>query len=229
MFDLFKPINSNGTIYLAWLALVSLAYIYNIFKITSIITFDFDTDYNVINEENISNSSSSSNNNKSSIDEIGFVMNESFYWYIFDYLSDLIYLVDIFLVQTRIKFLNDGIWVYDLKSTALNYFKSNKFKIDIITILPFDLIQLFIGNSPLTRLNRVVKLQTLLEFFDRWDRAVQSFVFVVRLIRLFVYLQIVIHLYSCVYYKLSYWETKFQKVNNDWVYQIRHTKINKYN
>ncbi len=220
--DLLKPINSNGNIYLFWLALVSLAYVYNIFKITSIITFDFDTDYD-IEAGNFSNDSSS--NNETIKD---FVMNKSIYWFIFDYLSDLIYLIDIFLVQTRVKFLNDGIWVSDLQSTAFNYFKSNKFKIDLVTIIPFDLIQLYIGNSPLTRLNRVIKLQSLLEFFDRWDRAVQSFVFVVRLIRLFVYLQIVIHLYSCVYYKLSFWETKFKYVNNDWVYQVKHTKINKY-
>jgi hypothetical protein len=51
------------------------------------------------------------------------------YWFLFDYTSDLIYLIDIFLIQTRIKFIKEGLWVNDLKSTALNYFQGSKFKV----------------------------------------------------------------------------------------------------
>ena len=93
------------------------------------------------------------------------------------------------------------------------------------SVLPFDLIQLFIGTYSLTRLNRLLKINILMEFFDRWDRSVQSYVFLVRLFRLFVYLQIVIHLYSCVYYKLSLWETEVNMVSNTWVYSVHYTHI----
>ena len=55
------------------------------------------------------------------------IIKKRLYWFMFDYLSDLIYLVDIFLIQTRIKFLKEGLWISDLKSTSLNYFKSWKF------------------------------------------------------------------------------------------------------
>jgi hypothetical protein len=57
------------------------------------------------------------------------------YWFLFDYASDLIYLIDIFLIQTRIKFIKEGLWVNDLKSTALNYFQGTKFKVSISNIL----------------------------------------------------------------------------------------------
>jgi cyclic nucleotide gated channel beta 1 len=48
------------------------------------------------------------------------------------------------------------------------------------------------------------------------------------LIRLFTYLLIVIHLYACSYYKLSYWETQYMNITNDWVYSHNHRNINRY-
>ena len=101
-------------------------------------------------------------------------------------------------------------------------------KVDIITLLPLDLVQIFIGYTSLTRFNRLLKTNSLREFFDRWDRSVQSYIFLVRLFRLFVYLIIVIHLYSCAYYKLSLWETDIKYVQNDWVYKYYHSHKQRY-
>ena len=201
--NLIKAIDSNSTFYLSWLALVSLAYIYNIFGITSRLTFDFDNDsvYDDLNSSDLNET------NQTNFDYYyKYLNNREFYWFLLDYLSDFIYLLDIFFIQTRLRFLNDGVWVSDLKSTALNYFKSSKFRVtnfenlkicffysiikiysDILTILPTDLIQLLVGISPLCRLNRVFKLRSLLEYFDRWDRAVQSFIFIVRLVNCSIY------------------------------------------
>ena len=103
-----------------------------------------------------------------------------------------------------------------------------KYKLDIGSVLPFDLIQLLIGTHSFTRLNRLLKLHSLMEFFDRWDRSVQSYTFLVRLFRLFVYLQIVIHIYACVYYKLSLWETETNLVSNTWVYSVHYSHIQRY-
>ena len=150
------------------------------------------------------------------------------YWLFFDYLSDFVSLVDMLLVQTRIKYLKEGSWVSDLKSTALNYFRSWKFKIDMVSLIPFDLVQLFIGINSLTRLNRFIKLHTLWEFFDRWDRSIRNYVFLVRLFKLLTYFLIIIHFYACAYYTLSDWEIHVRNIQNNWVYVYNHTNIQKY-
>ena len=43
--------------------------------------------------------------------------------------------------------------------------------------------------------------------------------------RLFTYLQIVIHLYACAYYKMSFWETTFMRIHNEWTYVPETSKI----
>ena len=55
------------------------------------------------------------------------IIYKKFYWYILDYMADFIYLVDMFLIQTRIRFIKEGLWVYDFKSTKSNYLTSSKF------------------------------------------------------------------------------------------------------
>jgi hypothetical protein len=98
----------------------------------------------------------------------------------------------------------------------------------VLAVLPFDLIQLAVGLFALTRINRWLKIHILWEFFDRWDRFVETFVFVVRLIRLFTYLLIVIHLYACAYYTMSSWESETLNVDNDWVYNPKESKIHEF-
>jgi len=140
IFSLMKPINSNGSTYLIWLALVSLSYIYNIFGITIRLTFDFD-DNNELDDENGNNpiisslylnkTNESNNTNLMS----GFMENKDFYWFLLDYSADLIYLIDTFFIQTRLEFLNDGLWISDLKSTAIKFFKSPKFIVKLVLLL----------------------------------------------------------------------------------------------
>ena len=49
------------------------------------------------------------------------------FWSLIDYLADVIYLIDIFMVKIRLKFIKNGLWVTDYKSMAFNYFKSFNF------------------------------------------------------------------------------------------------------
>ena len=135
IFDLIKPINSNGNIYLIWLSLVSLSYIYNIFGITTRLTFDFDNDYHEDDEDNnqifssLTLNKTNESNSTSLMNGWKLKGNKNFYWFLLDYSADFIYLIDTFFIQTRLKFLNDGLWISDLKSTALKYFKSSKFTV----------------------------------------------------------------------------------------------------
>ena len=128
---LFATIDSQSYIYIVWLAIVSFVYLYNIFSITIRFTFepaksheDDDEKVDIFN-----GSSNASNATLVILNEEKFFENvpkNNYQWHYVDYVSDLIYLIDMLLIQTRIKFLNDGLWVSTFKETALNYFKSKK-------------------------------------------------------------------------------------------------------
>lgn len=49
------------------------------------------------------------------------------YWSIADYVSDLVYLLDIIFVNTRIRFIDDGLWVTDKKLIIKKYLRSTNF------------------------------------------------------------------------------------------------------
>lgn len=63
----------------------------------------------------------------------------------FDYLADLIYLIDMTCVQPRVKYLHEGFWVIDIKLLRSNYMKSRRFKVNynINNILPLTKIIYF--------------------------------------------------------------------------------------
>ena len=89
----------------------------------------------------------------------------AFYWKIADSVSDFIYLIDI-LVHFRTGYLEQGLLVYDSKKLALNYLKSNKFLLDIFSLAPFELFELYFGYSvPMLRFSRFLKFYRLMELF----------------------------------------------------------------
>ncbi|KAH6948747.1 hypothetical protein HPB50_026105 [Hyalomma asiaticum] len=94
-----------------------------------------------------------------------------------DYLSDLVYLLDILLFKSRIKFHSAGMWVEDPKLTRRNYFRKLIFKMDVASLLPLDILYYLYGVNPLLRV-----LRTLL------------------------YMMYLIHLNTCAYYAISKYE-----------------------
>jgi cyclic nucleotide gated channel beta 1 len=73
----------QGFIYLIWLMFVALAYLYNFISIPLRIAFP------LWNKER----------------------GNIWTWMVIDYASDLLYIIDICLVRTRIKYLENGLWV----------------------------------------------------------------------------------------------------------------------
>jgi hypothetical protein len=107
------------------------------------------SDYNLTNLTNVNSTLSyfSSNQTDTGVKrncEWRFRVSALFLWMVADYTSDVIYLVDIFLVQTRIKFLKEGLWQSDIQLTAVNYFKSWKFIVSFFNIR-FISLNLLIG------------------------------------------------------------------------------------
>lgn len=132
---LFGPIDFQSKFYLVWLAIVSLAYIYNLIGIT--LRYSFGVDHNpegfVFDLTSTGNYSwLSAANLTGKLESIKYMIewfrqNRVAFWLMCDLCADLVYLIDIFLVQTRIKFIREGLWVLETKSTALKYMKSPKF------------------------------------------------------------------------------------------------------
>lgn len=88
----------------------------------------------------------------------------SSYWKIADLASDTIYLLDIF-VHFRTGYLEQGLLVYDSKKLALNYVKSSKFFLDIFSLLPLEIIQIWYGSMPILRFPRFFKLYRTSELY----------------------------------------------------------------
>nr|XP_042899204.1 cyclic nucleotide-gated cation channel beta-3 isoform X2 [Parasteatoda tepidariorum] len=178
-------IDPQSKLYISWLFLVMVSYSYNAWSIILLSVFPYQTAENKP------------------------------IFLAFDYIADIIYLLDIALFKVRLQFLHDGFWVEDYQRTKKNYFKKREFKLDLFALLPLDLCYFIYGVNPLFRLPRLLKVQTFWEFFNRVD-AVTKTPYVIRIIRTLMYMMYLIHLNACAYYAMSLWEGIG---SNKWVFQ----------
>ena len=144
-------------------------------------------------------------------------------WYVLDYLCDLIYLLDM-VANSRTGYLEQGILVRDTRALALNYLKSFKFKLDVISVLPTDITYAYMSPRCLpnrvpcaiiVRLNRLFKFHRLAQFFDRTESAT-NFPFLFRISKLVFYILVIIHWNACIYFAISY---VIGFGSDNWVYQ----------
>ncbi|XP_064466686.1 cyclic nucleotide-gated cation channel beta-3-like [Ornithodoros turicata] len=122
-----------------------------------------------------------------------------------DYVSDAVYLLDVLVFKTRIKFHSGGMWVEDPKLTRKNYIRKLIFKVDVASLTPLDLLYFVYGVNPLLRLPRMLKVQTFWEFFNRIDALAKS-PYIIRVLRTLLYMIYLIHLNACAYYAISKYE-----------------------
>lgn len=95
-----KVLDPQSNFCMAWLFIVALAYMYNCWTIPLRSTFPYQTPGNRP------------------------------VWMFFDYVSDLVYIIDIALIQPRIMYISDGFWVTDVKQTRRCYMQSTYFKVN---------------------------------------------------------------------------------------------------
>ncbi|XP_029466545.1 cyclic nucleotide-gated cation channel beta-1-like [Rhinatrema bivittatum] len=137
-----------------------------------------------------------------------------YYWLLIDYLCDLIYLLDITVFQTRLQFVRGGDIVTDKKEMRMNYLKSNRFKMDLISLLPLDFLYFKFGVISLLRFPRLLKYMAFFEFNNRLE-AILSKAYIYRVIRTTMYLLFSLHVNACLYYRASEFEGLGSTV---WVY-----------
>lgn len=171
-----KVIDPQGTIYVVWMFIAASAVLYNTWVIPLRSTFPYQTPDNRA------------------------------LWMFFDYFADLIYLMDIVLIQPRIMFLSEGFWMKDINFTKQNYIRKKSFKLDLVSILPLDLLYVFLGpEMVILRFPRFFKLHTFWGFFNLVDKLIAS-PHIVRISRTLLYMMYLIHLNACAYYAFSAWE-----------------------
>ncbi|XP_057313112.1 cyclic nucleotide-gated cation channel alpha-3-like isoform X3 [Hydractinia symbiolongicarpus] len=134
-------------------------------------------------------------------------------WFCLDYTADFIYLVDI-LIASRISFLENGIYVENVKRVMIKYCKSSKFFLDILSLLPLDILYIFYSVNPIFRLPRLIKFCRIFQA----KKIVESMTNVPNLLRGVFWLHIMfllMHWNSCFFFIISKYEGFG---SNNWVY-----------
>ncbi|KAK6632074.1 hypothetical protein RUM44_007104 [Polyplax serrata] len=172
-----RALDPQGRVYIIWLMFVTLAFLYNCWVIPLRSAFHYQTPSNIRK------------------------------WMTCDYIADVIYLADLLFFKPRVMYLSDGFWIKDSKLTRLMYFHKIQFKMDVLSLLPLDLLCLKFSTDylPLFRVPRFLKVQTFWEFYNSCDNVVASG-YVVRVARTLNYMLYLIHLNACAYYAFSIWE-----------------------
>nr|XP_039268986.1 cyclic nucleotide-gated olfactory channel-like isoform X1 [Styela clava] len=123
-------------------------------------------------------------------------------WIALDYVFDGIYVLDM-IVKLRTGFLEQGMLVQDTERLKQRYKKSLQFKFDVVSILPTDILYIFIGsNVSICRLIRILRFSRAFEFFERAETRT-SFPNFFRISILVLYIVVIIHWNACIYYALS--------------------------
>lgn len=123
-------------------------------------------------------------------------------WLTLDYICDLVYVLDT-VIGFRTGFLEQGILVKDLSRLKMRYLRSSRFKWDIASLLPTDLLYLQLGiHTPIVRINRFLRTSRLNEALDRMETRT-SYPNTFRVAKLMLYIFVLIHWNACVYFSLS--------------------------
>ena len=134
-------------------------------------------------------------------------------WFSLDYTADLIYIIDV-IVSSRMSFLENGIYVESVKRVTVKYFKSSHFILDMLSLLPLDLLYLHFKTYPAFRIPRLIK------FFKVFQgkKLIESMTNFPNLVRGVFWLHIMfllMHWNCCFFYIISEFEGFG---HNKWVY-----------
>ncbi|XP_030650078.1 cyclic nucleotide-gated cation channel beta-1 [Chanos chanos] len=135
-------------------------------------------------------------------------------WLLMDYLCDGIYILDILVFQPRLQFVRGGDIVCDKKDMREHYMKTVRFKMDVISLFPLDILYVFTGVKSVLRFPRLLKYMAFFEFNDRLE-AVMSKAYIYRVIRTTMYLLYSLHCNACMFY----WGSDYEGLGSTkWVY-----------
>ncbi|XP_054893548.1 cyclic nucleotide-gated cation channel beta-3-like [Poeciliopsis prolifica] len=158
--------------YITWLTVVAVAYNYNVWFCPARLAFPYHND------------------------------TANPFWIFLDVLSDVVNVIDMVVWQPRLQFVKAGDIIKDRALTKVHYRKSYRFKTDVFSIVPFDLLSLHFGFSSVYRFNRFVRIESFFEFSDRLE-SIMAKAYIWRVARTTGYLLYMLHLNACAYYVAS--------------------------
>ncbi|KAK9888482.1 hypothetical protein WA026_000733 [Henosepilachna vigintioctopunctata] len=168
-------LDPNGKFYLGWMFFVAVAVLYNVWVIPLRSTFPYQTEENRL------------------------------VWMLFDYISDFVYLLDMLVIQPKVKYLDYGFWVTDVTLLRQNYWKKREFKLDLLSLVPLDVFYILTGpDFVVLRLPRFLKVHSFWKFVSFIDKLLKN-PYVVRISRTLMNMMYLIHLNACAYYAFSSW------------------------
>jgi len=136
-------------------------------------------------------------------------------WLACDGFTDMVFFVDV-AVQFRTGYLEQGLMVYNSKKLAGHYLKSKSFVLDLLALLPLDLLQVNLGSNPILRFPRFLKIYRVYNYYYMVEsRTVYPNLW--RVLNLIHILLILAHWFGCFYYVLS----EIEGFQGDWVYPYR--------
>ncbi|XP_015175823.1 PREDICTED: uncharacterized protein LOC107066079 isoform X2 [Polistes dominula] len=136
-------------------------------------------------------------------------------WLACDGFTDLVFFLDV-AVQFRTGYLEQGLMVYNSKKLAGHYLKSKCFVLDLLALLPLDLLQFNLGSNPMLRFPRFLKIYRVYNYYYMVEsRTVYPNLW--RVLNLIHILLILAHWFGCFYYLLS----EAEGFQGDWVYPYR--------
>ncbi|KAM9765889.1 cyclic nucleotide-gated channel beta-1 isoform 2-T2 [Menidia menidia] len=136
------------------------------------------------------------------------------WWLMMDYTCDFIYIADILIFQPRLQFVRGGDIVCEKKDMREHYMTTERFKMDVISLFPMEVLYLFTGVNSLLRFPRLLKYMVFFEFNDRME-AVMKKAYIYRVIRTSTYLLYSLHINACLFY----WGSDYEGLGSTkWVY-----------
>lgn len=166
-------LDPQGRFYISWLFIVTLTFLYNSWVIPLRTSFPVQT----LENKDI--------------------------WLAIDICADVIYLIDLLFIKHRTMYLYEGFWIRERQLTRKNYMRKLQFKLDVISLLPLDLLYFKLGtNAVYLRAPRLLKIQTFWEFFKLLDRVIIS-PHILRVVNTLSYMLYMIHLTACAYFAFS--------------------------
>lgn len=100
-------------------------------------------------------------------------------------------------------YLEQGLLVKDEKLLRDGYIASFQFRLDVISMLPTDILYLYFGlDYPEIRINKLLRIGRMMEFFTRTETKT-NYPNIFRIANLIMYILIIIHWNACFYFSFS--------------------------
>nr|CAD7427966.1 unnamed protein product [Timema monikensis] len=149
-------------------------------------------------------------------------------WWTLDCSCDVIYILDT-LIHAHEGYLEQGLMEKDARKLRQHYLSSNKWRTDVLSLLPTDLAYLWwppyqcsvkVPCPVIVRLNRLLRFPRMSQYFDKTETRT-GYPNAFRICKVVLAILVLIHWNACFYFAISY---VIGFGSDNWVYNLRGDK-----